>query len=673
MPKKEKKTQNQEDKKQSFSFVYGEMVKIPEEKQSELVKKYKKEINDFLSARSTKETEWQNNAYILSNQRAPKSKPWAGCSNVALGMAAEKTDTLSETMMSRTKASQRDYNLAGLDDYSKEHQEDVEAWLNYQLDTPQEFNDIDTFIRALAKDDCATMTIGMEREVVKVKKWVDIQTVVSDSDKSLFQKITDITKNIIGGKRIQEKEEVNIRHTTTVLRIEDVLVPVAARNNIQKEPWIGYFDYKTFSQMQSMNAGREYYVNLELEKLQKKETKTTQQNQTKKNEDDAQLRVRDDGSRLANCVLYIKEDINGTGELEDMILVFHYDSGTFLRLQYNQFFHGKRSMVSGSALPDRDNFFGISIPSIIRPLQLECESIVNQMMDNWDLVIKKIFLRIRGAKLTIGNQDGDDNEIFPGAVVDGDSENDLTVLNVGSVDYNSMPLMNKYMSFISNRAGFSAVDAGGGDPVDPRASGKKVGLMLAQGSIRIDAIFKRFNNVMSERAAMLISNYAQYATSDLNYMDWDDEKKDFVIKSISPDILQNCKFKITLNGMQYSTSREEEKQEELWVYETLTKSPLLSQPPLNLAQMSDTQLESLFEVTRELLRKYGKHDAERFIPDINSLKQSISSQLTAQIEQKMKDAAKMVIAGPKAQPHEIERVRAKAAEIAQGGDQNGGQ
>ena len=225
--------------------------------------------------------------------------------------------------------------------------------MNYQLDTPQEFNDIDTFIRALAKDDCATMTIGMEREVVKVKKWVDIQTVVSDSDKSLFQKITDITKNIIGGKRIQEKEEVNIRHTTTVLRIEDVLVPVAARNNIQKEPWIGYFDYKTFSQMQSMNAGREYYVNLELEKLQKKETKTTQQNQTKKNEDDAQLRVRDDGSRLANCVLYIKEDINGTGELEDMILVFHYDSGTFLRLQYNQFFHGKRSMVSGSALPDR--------------------------------------------------------------------------------------------------------------------------------------------------------------------------------------------------------------------------------------------------------------------------------------------------------------------------------
>ena len=171
MPKKEKKTQNQEDKKQSFSFVYGEMVKIPEEKQSELVKKYKKEINDFLSARSTKETEWQNNAYILSNQRAPKSKPWAGCSNVALGMAAEKTDTLSETMMSRTKASQRDYNLAGLDDYSKEHQEDVEAWLNYQLDTPQEFNDIDTFIRALAKDDCATMTIGMEREEVKVKKW----------------------------------------------------------------------------------------------------------------------------------------------------------------------------------------------------------------------------------------------------------------------------------------------------------------------------------------------------------------------------------------------------------------------------------------------------------------------------------------------------------------------
>lgn len=672
MAKKDKVKEPAPTENTSFAFVYGEMITIPEDKQVELVDKYRKQVDDFLSSRKTRETEWQNDAYILSNQRSPKSKPWVGCSNVALGMAAEKTDTLGETMLSRFNASERQYNLSGEDDYSKEHEEEVEAWFNYQLDTPEEFSTVDTFIRAIAKDDTAVMTISMEREVRTVKSWVDVASIMSDPDKSLLKKVGDVTKNIIGRFKVDVKKEVTIRHTSTVLRIEDILLPLGAKNNIQKEPWIGYFDYKTFDQLKNMNSGQEYYVNLEEEKFKKAQVKTTQQNQTKKNEEDAKLQVRDDGSRLANCVLYIKDDINKTGELEDLILIFHYDSKTFLRLQYNQLFHGKRSMVGASAIPDRDNFLGMSIPSIIRPLQLECESIVNQMMDNWDLVIKKIFLRIRGAKLTVGNQDGDDNEIFPGAVVEGDTEKDLTVLNVGSVDYNSMPLINKYMGFIASRAGFSAADSGGGDPTDPRASGKKLGLMMSQGSIRIDTIFKRFNNAMVERAKMLISNYAQYANKDLTYQDWDDKAKDFVIKKIDPKILQKCRFKITLNGMQYSTSREEEKQEELWLYETVMKSPLMSQPPMALSQMSDTQLEAMFEVTKQLVRKYGKHDAERFIPDIELLKESIASQLTAQIEQKVKDAAKMALANPKAQPHEIARVQAHAQSVGMQGDQNAG-
>ena len=655
MADKKKVKEPEETTQNSFAFVYGEALTISKEKQVELVEKYHQHVLDFLSARKDKETEWQNDAYILSNQRTPKSTPWQNCSNVALGMAAEKTDTLAETILSRMNAGERVYNMSGEDDFSKEHEEEVESWFNYQLDNPQEFNDIDTYIRALAKDDTAVMTLGMEREVVNVKKWVNIKAILADKGKNLAQKAAAVVKNIVGRYEIDEKKVVTIRHTTTVLRIEDVIVPVGAKNNIQKEPFVGYFDYKTFDQLKAMNTGRQYYVNLDDENFKTKQTKTTEQDSTKKNEQDAKIEVKDTGSRLKNCVLYIKEDIDNDGELEGLIMVYHFDSKTFLRLQYNQSFHGKRSMLATSSIPNRDNFFGTSIPSIIRPLQLECESIVNQMMDNWDLVIKKIFLRIRGAKLTIGNKDGDDNEIFPGAVVEGDTEKDLTVLNVGSVDYNSMPLINKYMGFISSRAGFSAADSGGGDPTDPRASGKKVALMMSQGSIRIDAIFKRFNNVMAERAKLLISNYAQYANADLTYQDWDEGTKDFIIKKLDPKILQECKFKITLNGLQYSTSREEEKQEELWLYETVNKSPLMSQPPMNLSQMADTQLEAMFESLKQLVRKYGRHDAERMIPDLQGLKNTMASQITAQIEQKMKDAAKLALAGPKAQPHEIAR------------------
>jgi hypothetical protein len=233
------------------------------------------------------------------------------------------------------------------------------------------------------------------------------------------------------------------------------------------------------------------------------------------------------------------------------------------------------------------------------------------------------------------------------------SEGDISVLNVGSVDYNSFPLMNKFESLISRMSGFASVMSGGSVPGDPRASGKKVEALIGQGSIRIDAMFRRLNNMLANRARQIISLYAQYGDDILKYRRWDDETKGYVEDSIDAMILQQCKFRITLNAMQYNTSEQQEKQEELWFYETILKNPLLTLPPMQLSQYSQTQLESIMEITKQLFDKYGKSNKERLLPKVETLMKSIQQTIAAQIEGQIKQAMAQTMQQPALAPHEV--------------------
>ena len=672
MAKKKDKKKENDTEFSRFNFVYGEALELTEEEQERLVTKYYKLVSDSLKARNDRENEWSLNSMILSNQRPPKTKPWPNCSNVALGTAAEMRDTIAETIVAREHSSERVYNLSGQDDFSIEHEEEVERWLNAVVDNDEEFKFTDEFVRALATDDTAVALIDIDREVITKKKWVSIESILADANKGVMEKITDIAKNIFGGYKIREYQEVTVKHYPRVIKAEDVIVPSNGTSNINRNSFMGYFFYPTLDDLKARNAKREFYKNLD--KLEGKETIPTEDNEQKKDEQDDKKQVKNEVAALKPVVIFAKEDMNKDGEYKEIVLIFNYPTKIFLRCQYSQFFYGKRPMINCSALPDRDNFWGTAIASLIRPLQLEAEAIINQTMDNWDLVIKKMFVRIKGAKITLGNKDGDDNEIFPGTIFDVAGKDDLSVLNVGSVDYNSQPLMNRYEGYMMKRAGFTST--AGGDSTDPRASGKKIGMLLSQGSIRIDAIFKRYNSVKAGvYAKMLIALYAQYGDKTLKYRAWDEKTKSFKIASIDREVLQDCIFKINLNGLQFSTSRESEKQEELWFYETILKNPLFVGTPTQLANYSESQLESIMEITKQLFRKYGKDNKDRLLPSLDTLKQSIKQEVTAQVEAEMKKAFQASLANPKARPDEIEKVQAMAdqtdiSEVMGGGQPN---
>lgn len=653
----------------SFPFVYGEAIPIPAEKQEELVKKYIKQIDDSIKARSERETEWLLNADASASTRPKKTKPWKDSSNVALGYINEFCEVVSDGIMTRANSGSKMYHFEGQDDYSMEHDEEVENWFNYITDTEEEFKFMDEEIKAFISDDNVCSLVNMERTERKVKRWRNLGVVTKVIDKII---------NVIGDYEIFERSEVQVKHVSQVLKISDC-IPLGKGNDIQKMSGFAYFFFPTLDELKDKNSktkNNPYYINLD--RLEKKEAPEADKDGTKTAEKDANVQVKNLIPELKAAVIFAREDINGDGEYEEVVTVIEYNNKVFLRTAYLQFFDGLRPVSYGCANPDRDKFHGISFKSIGRPLQNEIEACVDQTIDNWDLVIKKIFTKVAGATITVGNQDGDDNEIYPGSIVEVSDKNDLGVLNVGSVDYNSLPLINKLENMLMRRFGLSV--AGGSDMGDPRASGKKIGMLMAQGSQKIDGVFKRYNNMKQAYAKMLISRYAQYGDK-LKYKvylkpevkpDGTIDQPKYVIKEIARDVLQDCNFKIIMNGMQYSTSKAEQKQEDLWLYETVLKSPLLMLPPMKLGEFSPTQLEAMYAFLKDLIDKYGKYNKERLLPELNGLKMSIVQMVTQAIEQQLKAQAAAALQAPKAKPHEIQHAKDMAGNVDMGSMMGGG-
>lgn len=630
----------------SKNFVYGQDIPLNTEEQSEIVAYFRKKISDAKGNRKDKEAEWQENYDMLNNVRTKKTIPWDGAANVPLPMAAELHDTVYENIYDRYQNPNGVYNVNGLDEYSMKYEEDVEDFINCLLEQdPEEFKNIDKLIYRFVHDETCVMLQTIELCDKPVLKWIP-KTGIS----GVIGKVADYATSLVGAKtdfgyELIKEHNTYVKPKTVVYDPYDVIVPVGATDDIDKNEFIAFVDWKTIEDLKEKNFYvKNYYKNLsELEKYSPTEERPEGQEQVNQIANIS----GDNISAYPIICLYGKYDISGTGERKNIFLVFDYESAIFLRCSYVQTFHGGLPAISGSMIPVPGKWDGTALATILKPLQYEAEAINNQTLDNWNLLVNKVLKRVKGTKIKTSN-----GYVMPGMIVDVDSETDLTMLNLGTLDYNSLPLLNKIIGFENTRAGISPAYGGNSDSSDPRASGKKTGMLIAQSSLRVKVFLYRFNSMMEKRAKMIISGLAQHGEKELNYKIWDYKTNSYVIKSIPREVLQDGKFQYVLNGLSMATSKDAEKQDELFLYDMLLKSPIFSQPPQMLAQFAPAQLRTLIENTRQLFRKYDKSQMERLVPNHEELLQSLEQVVTAKIEGQLKQATADIMNGSKLSPGE---------------------
>lgn len=641
-------------------FIYGTDVSLSKEKQKEIVDYFRIKISDAKGKRSNKEAEWRENYDLLNNVRPTKTEPWAGSSNIPLPMASEINDTVFENIMDRYNNANGIYNVNGLDEWSMKYEEDVEDFINgYLLQDTDEFKNIDKLVYRFVHDDTCTFLQTMELCDNPKLKWVKKSGVIGAVSGAVDYIADKVGIDTSFGYELVKEHDSYVKCKTVVYDPYDVIVPVGAIDSVDANEFIAFIDWKTKKDLKEKNFyTKGYYKNLdEMDKV----SETDSRDAGKEQINEIANTYGDNSDALPIICLYGRYDLDDTGERKNIYLVFEYQSGTFLRCSHLQTFHGGRPVIAGSMIPVPGKWDGVCLTTITKPLQYEAEAINNQTLDNWNLCVNKVLKRVKGTKIKTSN-----GYVKPGMIVDVDSETDLTMLNLGTVDYNSLPLLNKIIGFQNTRAGINPNFGGSSDSSDPRASGKKVGMMIAQSSLRVKMFLYRFNDMMEKRAKMIISGFAQHGDKELSYKVWDVKANDYVIKKLDREVLQNGKFQYVLNGLSSTGSKENEKQEELFLFDMLLKNPLFSQPPQVLAQYAPAQLRTIIENTRNLFRKYDKTQIERLIPGHEELLQSLEQVITSKIEGQLKQVTADLMNQSKLSP--VEQQMAAQLQGGQGGE-----
>lgn len=621
----------EEKNNKDFNSVYGQPFSLPKEKQKEIVKYFYDQIEEAKKNEVTRIAELTSFSDLYEDIRPAKTFPWEDCANIPLPITADSVDTVSERLLNRTFSSEIVYNVTGEDDYSIDHEEEIENWLNYIIKEDLDlFKKSDSIFHNVAKYGDADIALTFERKETRIKKWKSPGLI--EGAKNLFK-----GKNVFNQVLVEESEVKKVAHLE-LFDPEDIIVPISAKDNPEELEWIALFYYPTYADLEDLASK---YENLELIKGQETEV----EKQIKTAEETGQNLEPGKKKSFVLCVVLARYDINEDKKRENCVFIFEYKTKVYLRGSFNPYFHNEKFVIPFRIHPITNSWHGRGISKLTKPLNLECEALNNQTIDNANLVINKVLTYLRGVGINT-----EKDKIYPGAMLGVNTHDDIRVLPLGDINYSGIALLKLMQSFAQLRSGIGGYQSGMAESADPRSPARKTELLIGQTDLRIDTFFKRVNDGFKRLARQIVSLYAQYGDKQLEYKKWDDKAKKYKIIKLDRKILIEGKWTYNLNGVTMDVNKEKEKQDELFLFDTLLKSPIFTQPPTALAQMSETQLKSLYELTKNLLQKFGRQNTDKYLPNFETLLQSIKDQVAIEIENQMKQAAMIAMGSPKVPP-----------------------
>ena len=129
--------------------------------------------------------------------------------------------------------------------------------------------------------------------------------------------------------------------------------------------------------------------------------------------------------------LWFRYDVDGDGEEDDIVVVFHQDSGQILKAIYNPIFYGYRPFVDLKGASQVEyTYDGEGICEIVEGMSEELDTLHNLMLDR----LKLVNLPITFVRSGIGL---DNYDLEPGAVkaIDGDPINDIRELKFSDATF----------------------------------------------------------------------------------------------------------------------------------------------------------------------------------------------------------------------------------------------
>lgn len=525
----------------------------------------KRFINYLISELSQADSERQPSLYDFARWRRkyrtkfpefPKDWPLANSSQITIPVIKTAVHALTsrvfQTVMAadpiiacRTK--NKDYQ-----DFSVDYEEFFGLYATERLDLE---NIMDTV---------TTETIQLGTSVVEVTTKRDKRVVVTYDP--LTRQYKKAVKEIYNGPIVYH------------FPIEDFWCRIAYQD-VQKAPWCGKELRLNWSTIKDMALSGDF----DPEQINKIWRLPESQGNLSPGERTVQAienRVPFDWQEYRIFELSVRWDVDGDGIDEELLIYFHWESRTLLRVKFNTFRNGRRPWIIFRYIRVPHRLYGEGMCEILEHLQEEISTMHNQRVDNATVSNLQIILV---KKLIRGLSPGD--RLWSGKIVKADPEQ-VGTLRLGEIYPSTTQAESMAYGYARELSGVGEVATGQAQPVTRTTATAQLSL-LEELNRRFDKPIKAIRKSLREIGVHCTDLMADYGTNGLAEEWLGDERGANIEQMLAePKTFAPGNARIQILATKSTVNREVEFQSAIAVMNLIVQ---MGQQMIQLAQMAGPQ------------------------------------------------------------------------------------
>lgn len=312
-------------------------------------------------------------------------------------------------------------------------------------------------------------------------------------------------------------------------------------------------------------------------------------------------------------------DVDGDGIDEEIVIDYHYRSGTILSIRYNWYDDLHRPYRIAQYVKVEGRWPGIGVAKQNEQFQQEVTTVHRQRLDNATLAN----MRMIAIKKSSGYGPGE--PIFPGKMWFVDDTDDIEPLQMSEVYQSAIINEEQLVRYSDKRTGVNEVLLGMPQEGTPGTATGDLA-RIAEGNKRFDLVLKNVRRWFSLLGRDVLANYQQFGAQRRHFLIHDPEEAEWVERVLEmPGTLVADGAIVELTATDSTVNRQVEQQQWMSVHQVLTNyfSQVLElgQLMIQLGLMDQQQygrlasraLAAADEATKRLLETFNVQDAEKLL------------------------------------------------------------
>ena len=575
-------------------------VKLSKEEEEELSEYLSSQLEIAINDRATLENDirkWNDN---YEGKTKAKNFPWAGCSNVFVPLTAIAVDAIFSRIIRTIFGIKPLWSIRGRQEGDTDTAQNIEDFLDYEFTVSADgFSKIKGWVLECVKLGTSVLKTTYERKTDKIKYYDDsgkikeIEAIVYDSVK---YDIIDLIDFIAPVNAVDEHTcqwvAQRVLYNSPGLRLR------ASQKIFRKEvvekvlEWIG---------SQNEDGSKQQYK------------------QSQEEAEGLSRTSQKDIDELKVYEIWLNYDVKKSGIEQKLVVTFHKDTKTILRIITNPYFHGKRPFTVGRFIARSNRFYARGVCQMIFNIQNEINTIHNQRMDNRTIANMKCFKARIGSGVKPGMQ------LYPGSTIFlDDPVNDLMEFNLGDKIDSTIEEEAMLREYAEKITGVTDYTLGRESSlVKSRATATGTMALIQEGNKKFDMMIEDIRNSVEKIGMQTIQLYQQFNPIEKEYRLLD--KGIFTNIKFPQDYLPGM-FDVSCTATSIVTNKEVEKENNLILLDKLgilfEKQFLLLQTmftpgvPPEIKKYAQDVLLSSREIAKRLVRTFDIRDIEKILPEI---------------------------------------------------------